>query len=588
MRFLLEPTRRTIVLALGAMLFPLFLQLGSRGLNEPDEGRYAEMGREMLVTGDWLVPRLNGVPHYAKPPWIYWCVAVGLRVAGIHEWGARLPSALAASATVLLVFMLGRRMAGARAGLFSAAVLSTMLLFFAGGRLITPDMMLTALVTLALGCFWRWREIVHGNAAPHGAGRFWRLGFYLALAFAFLNKGPVGLAIAGLTILGFCAATRDFRALRKMNLLRGLVLLAFIALPWFLLMIWLNPDLADFYLRGEIRDRVLSGRGRAKAWYYFLIILPIACWPWTFLAFPAARRHWTRWRTGGEGSAASAFLLSWVLLPFAMFTLSGSKLPTYLLPLMPPISLLIGAWLAEMRPERAAAFAPSWARRATWAFLPLVALTPWFILQRAFHQPSLLWLAPFVLAALWAATAAFATARVSPPARAPATFVAWWICAALFLQSLVLLAARTETLFGHNSSWRSLTAAAPRARAVGVPISLDLHPREGPPSFAARDGDLVAMYECAFHSGSFAVMNDRAEVIPRYGSDTLWEIARDRDAAVKPGRAELVALLRGPRRVWIFTRPQYLDELRRDAGVPLEIVATAGAEKHRVVLVRSR
>lgn len=586
MRFLLERPRRTIGWALGALLVTLFLQLGSRGLNEPDEGRYAEMGREMLVTGDWLVPRLNGVPHYAKPPWIYWCVAAGLRVAGIHAWGARLPSALAASATVLLVFMLGRQMAGARAGLFSAAILSTTLLFFASGRLITPDMMLTALVTLALGCFWRWREIVNRTTATPDAGRFWRLRFYLALAIAFLDKGPVGLAIAGLTILGFCVATRDFRPLRKMNLVRGLALLALIALPWFFLMIWLNPDLADFYLRGEIQDRVLSGRGRAKAWYYFFAVLPVACWPWTFLALPAARRHWARWRAGGAKGAASAFLLSWILLPFAMFTLSESKLPTYLLPLMPPISLLIGAWLAEASPEEA--LAPAWARKATWAFLPLVALAPWFIVQRAFHQPSLLWLTPFLLAALLVAAAAFATSRIPSARRAPAMLVAWWFCAAVLLQGLVSLAARTETLLGHNSSWRSLAAAVPRDRAVGVPISLDLHPREGPPSFAARDGDLVAMYECAFHSGSFSLLGDRAEVIPRYGSDTLWEIARDRDAAEKPGRAELAALLRGPRRVWIFTRPQHLDELRRDAGVPLEIVATAGAEKQRVVLVRSR
>ena len=103
-------------LFLGTIVLPLFLQLGSRGLGEPDEGRYAEMGREMLVVGDWMVPRLNGVPHYAKPPWIYWCVASGLRVAGLNEWGARLPSALAAAVTVLVVFAMGRRMAGLRAG----------------------------------------------------------------------------------------------------------------------------------------------------------------------------------------------------------------------------------------------------------------------------------------------------------------------------------------------------------------------------------------------------------------------------------------------------------------------------------------
>jgi 4-amino-4-deoxy-L-arabinose transferase-like glycosyltransferase len=587
-RFLLERPRAAVALLLGGIAFTLFLQLGSRGLNEPDEGRYAEMGREMLVTGDWLVPRLNGVPHYAKPPWTYWCVAAGLRAAGIHEWGARLPSALAAAATVLVVFAMGRSMAGARAGLFSAAILSTTFLFFTAGRLVTPDMMLTAFITLALFCFWRWWQVGGGITAPPKVGRAWLQGFYVALAFAFLDKGPVGLAVAGLTALGFLAATRGLRDLGKMCLGRGLATVALIALPWFLLMAWLNPDLFDFYLRGEIHDRLVSGRGRPKAWHYFFLILPVACWPWTFLAVPALRRHWARFRAGGPDGCASAFLLAWLALPFALFTLSTSKLPTYVLPLMPPVSLLVGLWLSGEREDAPPATPPPWARAATWAFLPVLALVPWIIVHRAFHQPSLAWLAPLAVAALLAASGAFAASRVPLDARPLGTAAAWWLCAAILLQGLVLLAGRVETLLGHNSSWRALARAAPAGALVGSPISRDLHPSPHPPRFADRAGPRVAMYEFAFNSGSFYLMRDRAEVVPRYGGDTLWEIGRDRDAAPRPGRNEVIALLRGPGRVWLFTRAELVDGLRAEAGVPLAVVAAAGADKHAVVLARSR
>ncbi|MCC7518464.1 MAG: glycosyltransferase family 39 protein [Verrucomicrobiae bacterium] len=588
-RFFLERPRATTALLLGAMVFMLFFQLGARGLNEPDEGRYAEMGREMLVTGDRMVPRLNGVPHYAKPPWIYWCIAAGLRVAGINEWGARLPSALAASVTVFLVFALGKQMAGVRAGLCSAAALSTMLLFFAAGRLITPDMMLTAFVTLALGCFWRWRQTVRSAGASLEAGRLWLLGFYLALGGAFLDKGPVGPAIVGLALLGFLAATRDLRRLKEMRLLRGLILLALLALPWFFLMVWLNRDLLDFYLRGEIQDRVMSGRGRAKAWYYFFLVLPIACWPWTFLAIPALRRHWSRWRVeGGATGEVSAFLLSWVALPLGMFTLSGSKLPTYILPLMPPIALMIGLWLAGDQGEAAPEIPARGVRIATWIFLPALALAPWFVAHRVFSPPSPFWLAPFVAAAILTATGAVAVSRLAAPRRALARPVVWWLCAAVLLQGLIFLAARLESFLGHNSSWRSLIAAVPRERVVGVPISADLHPHAGSPVFSPRQGDLVAMYEFSFNSGSFTLMGARAEVVPRYGVDTLWEIARDRDAAPRPGRAELIALLRGPRRVWLFTRAEYVEGLRRETGVPIAVIATAGTKKHGGVLMRTR
>src|SRR5437867_2385552 len=121
-------------------VFVLFFQLGTRGLNEPDEGRYAEVGREMAASGDWLVPRFNGVEHLSKPPLTYWLIAASIKVFGANEWAARLPAGLAALATVVALYLLVRRAADETTGLWAAAVLLSCAQFFIVARLITTDM----------------------------------------------------------------------------------------------------------------------------------------------------------------------------------------------------------------------------------------------------------------------------------------------------------------------------------------------------------------------------------------------------------------------------------------------------------------
>lgn len=573
-RFLQLLTKPTSALLLCLIaIAPLFVLLGHRGLNEPDEGRYGEMGREMLVTGDWLVPRLNGVPHYAKPAWIYWCVASSLKIFGINEWGARFPSLLAACVTLFAVFAIARRMAGPLAGFFSLLVLSSSFLFFVTSRLITPDMMLTAWVTLAMMCFWFWWSTPVRN-------RIWLFLFYTCLGFAFFNKGPVSLGLSFLTILGFLFLQKKFSHLRQMKLIPGFILIFAIALPWFLMMCKLNPDLWDFFLRGEIKDRVISGRGRVKQWHFFFWVLPIACLPWLFLAAHAVAKH-LRWILDCHSlKASSQFLLCWIAFPFIMFTLSGSKLPTYILPLVVPIAIITGIWLSQATLNPVDKI-PRWPIVLTWMSIPLMAFAPWFLVRKS--SPS--------LAESWIGTAALlfiiGLVLLAVICRSKnkifLTTIGCWISAILLFQSIIYCSKDWETELKHNSSWRTLSSSIAHLDLVGVPIDLHLHPPLQKPAYE-RPGPRVAMYEFYDRSTSFYLMKNQKEIVPQFGGASLWEIGRDRESELKPTRDDLVKLLKGPDTFYVFTRPHHLEELRRESGLELPIVKAASRGKYEVVL----
>ena len=582
-----ENKKLILVILLLGVVVPIFLQLGGRGLNEPDEGRYAEMGREMLVTGDWLVPRLNGAPHYAKPPWIYWCVASSLKIFGVNEWAARLPSALAAVATALMVFALGKKMRGPLTGLISALALVGMLLFFGMSRLITADMMLLACITAALFCFWSWWS---------SEKRSWRwlLGMYLALGIGFLDKGPVCLVVCLITIIGFLLLQKKIHELSKLQLLPGLLLTALIALPWFLVLCQLNPDLYDFYLRGEIKDRLLEGRGRVNPWYYHFLWLPGDCWPWTFPAGLAVWAHFQWWRKGDRLGTISGFLLAWLIFPMIFFSFSRSKLPPYILPALPVVGLMLGLWLARLLEEKTSDI-PGWAGLLTCILLPAPLLgVHCFVKFRSvpdlvpFSKPGFTLIAGAVAAMglagliMWLLIRAFAkknALRVS--------LIVWWFGGFLVLQAVMLRMERFETLLGHNSSWRSLARVLDGMDLVGVPIRDHLHPDGRKPEFV-RPGPRVVMYELYFRSGSFYLMKDKREVVPLFDGGSLWEIQRDRDAEAKLFRSDLVELLKGAETVFVFTRPQYHTELQELTDLKLPVIKTAASGSKQIVLFSNK
>src|ERR1051326_3743737 len=195
-------------------LFTFFFLLGSRSLNEPDEGRYAEVAREMIELRDWVVPHLWYAPHLGKPPLTYWSVAAAMSVFGANEWAVRLPLALAGVSGVWVAYLFGSALGGRRAGIWSALILQSSLLYFVMARMLTTDMLLSQFDAWAIYCFWRsWQilEAVGPGDGPHGSSRSfwaWHLGGWTAVALGFLVKGPIALAVplaGGPAPVLFCA-----------------------------------------------------------------------------------------------------------------------------------------------------------------------------------------------------------------------------------------------------------------------------------------------------------------------------------------------------------------------------------------------
>ncbi len=566
--------RATLLVLILGISAPLFLQLGGRGLNEPDEGRYSEMGREMLVTKGWLIPRLNGVPHYAKPPWIYWCTAASFKLFGLNECAARLPSALAAAVTALTVFALGRRMAGEMAGLFSALILVTSFLFFACGRLITPDMMLTAFITLAFYCFWRWWESEQTSSR-------WLVGFYLAMGMGFFDKGPYGIVIPIAAVIPFLIWQKKAASIAKMGWIWGLLIVLGIALPWFIWMCRTNPDLYDFYLRGEIEGRITTGRGRSKVWWYFLATLPVACWPWTALMAQAGWHHVQCVRSSGKQAVASQFLICCFLLPFIVYNVVPSKLPTYILPVISPLALLTGIWMVRLtdRPQRF----PAWATVATYLLLSCLPIALWVFFHRTLPQMNSFWMGLIALGLLGSALAWWLTTKLPTHPKNRLRFATWWLMTFLFVQAILFCTPRLETELRHNSSCRRLVDPISKLDLVGVPISEGLHPTGKKPSFT-RAGPRVVMYEFFFRSSSFYLMKDKCEIVPLFGGDSIWENEKDKQAEAKPLRQDLIELLRGPETIFVITRPQYRKELQELTGMELPLIQSTSTGEDQAVL----
>lgn len=321
-----------------------FATLDARHLIKPDEGRYAEIAREMVATGDWLTPRLNGYKYFEKPALQYWATAAGYVLLGINEWTARLWPALTGFLGVLAAFWFGNRLFGAPAGLYAAVVLGSSAMFVFTGHFLSLDMGLALFMSLAVLA---WPVARH--AADARSARRWMLAGWAAMALAVLSKGLVGIvlpvAAVGLSIL----ASRDWAALRRLELLRGGALFLAITAPWFTAVSLANPEFFDFFFIHEHFQRFLTKvHDRYEPPWYFLPVLGIGLMPWTLALLPAGA--WVlRRQAPGAGPAMSPerFLLLWCAVVMAFFSASSSKLPAYILPLWPAAAVVVGAWLAR-------------------------------------------------------------------------------------------------------------------------------------------------------------------------------------------------------------------------------------------------
>ena len=345
--------------------FVLLAFLGTRGLNEPDEGRYGEIGREMAAGGSWLVPHLNGIGHFQKPPLIYWLTALALKVCGQNEWGVRLPSALAAAGTVWFTFLIGRTLFSRAVAVTAALVLVSGLEFFALARTLTPDMTMTFWITAAILCFVR--------ATQTEDGRPWNWLFFVAMGGGFFTKGPMGFVVPLAAALAWQRSARGTPQRVRLPWVPGLLLALAIGLGWFVVLSLQNPELRSYFVGDELVKRFASkSHGRSKPPWFFLPVLLGGWLPWTCFLPAVLVTAWRRWRRPERLQPWQALLLGWTVIPFVILSLSGSKLLTYILPLFPALALGLAGWLHAHAGSKPALLGR---RLAFWClFLPPVAL----------------------------------------------------------------------------------------------------------------------------------------------------------------------------------------------------------------------
>jgi 4-amino-4-deoxy-L-arabinose transferase-like glycosyltransferase len=356
----------TTLFLLCAVVF--FYGLGRLPFIGPDEPRYAEVAREMYLTGDWITPRLGGIKWFEKPSLTYWLLASGFALFGENEFAARFSMAVVATFGALLLYFFGRRAHSARFGYLSAAALVTCGLWPGFARGVTCDLTLTVAIEIALLSFFLWES----KESRVGADRFWYL-FCFALGLAMLAKGLVGVALPAMIIGPYLILTGGWRPLLKPRLIRPVVVGALIffatAAVWYAPVIMRNGgEFIDEFFIGHHFQRYLSNKYRHPQPFYFFSLVAVAgSFPWSFYLLSSLGRALVRpWLGRTEVRAPDRlhlFLLLWIAAPVVFFSFSGSKLPGYILPIFPAVALIIGGelgrwWPAPQKDESKPAKAP--------------------------------------------------------------------------------------------------------------------------------------------------------------------------------------------------------------------------------------
>lgn len=341
-------------------LFVLFHNLDGPALFDPDEGRNAEIAREILVTGDWVTPYYDFLPRLEKPAFYYALTALSYKLFGISEAAARFPSAASAFAALLLVYFFTRRLLGAWPALWSGLVLLTCVEFSVFSRIVILDMTLALFTTLALAAFY-----LASAAERGGKKRAYYFLMYAALGCATLVKGPIGVVIPGMIVAAYLAVRRKWSAPLEMELGWGLLIFFAIVAPWYAWAEIRRPGYLAYFLGQEHFARYLTPYyQRTKPWHYFFVVLAGGFFPWTFFLPSLARRLWKK-----SLDDFSLYLLLWAVVPFVFFSFSRSKMAEYLLPVYPALAILAGKTIADAL-ERWEV----WLLSLAWQALNLVAL----------------------------------------------------------------------------------------------------------------------------------------------------------------------------------------------------------------------
>jgi 4-amino-4-deoxy-L-arabinose transferase-like glycosyltransferase len=373
----------------------LILGIGRWDLWNPDEPRYAQVAKEMVDRGDWVLMHVNGNTYVDKPPLFFWLIALSSFLwQGFTSFSVRFPSAFLSTLTVLLTFFLGKKLYDSWTGFLSALILATSFEFAYLSTRANIDATLTFLITVSLFLFLGWYHYgpPHSASLPQeekqGVREIWVksgnrgnlliYGFYIGMAFATLTKGPVGFILPLLVSLVYLAVQKDWKAMKRMRLLTGMGLLIAIVLSWYLPAVlrggqtFLNETLLH-----QTVARFAKGTSHVRPIYYYFANFPVDFLPW-FLFLPGAIVYGLSKRREGI-SKDFLFLLVWFVVIFLFFSFSKGKRAIYLLPLYPTVSLLVGRFWNDYLSSS------DWfSVRKTWVTLPVFLFIIVFFLMGVF------------------------------------------------------------------------------------------------------------------------------------------------------------------------------------------------------------
>ena len=446
-----------VLLATFALLYCALL--GVRPLMTPDEGRYAEISREMLLSGDWVTPRLDGYLYFEKPPLQYWATALSFAVFGLHEWSARLWSALMYLAAGAAVGWCGLRLYGRQVAVLAMLCYFSMALPFVLGQVETLDSGVAAFLTIAMCAFC----VAQSTPAARPA-RLPMLLCWAAMGGAVLSKGLIGIVLPAAALAIYVLITQQWRLLQRMCWWTGLALLALIVMPWFALVTARNPGFAHFFFIHEHFERYLTVvHERVEPWWYFIIVITLGLLPWTLRVVQGfAEVLGGRADSGARvaGALRPLLLLAiWSLFVIFFFSLSHSKLMPYVLPVFPAVALIL-AHRIEAEPARGFRLSAAMAA-LIWIGLLIASFVSADRLQARFDADEARWIVRWARAACVLAIIPIAIAWLSfaAAARPRRPLHAWRLLAAAQIVGIFLFTLAATPYGASRSSVRYIEAA---------------------------------------------------------------------------------------------------------------------------------
>ncbi|HEY4957917.1 MAG TPA: glycosyltransferase family 39 protein, partial [Caldimonas sp.] len=436
-----------------------FLSLGTRHLLPSDEGRYAEIAREMFASGDWVTIRYNDLKYFEKPPLHLWMTALAFEAFGVGDWQARLWAGISGVVGLVVTVIATRLWFGDRVALLTGLVLLATPAWIIAGHFNSLDIGVAG----ALACVLAGLLMAqHPLASPaQRRQRMWLT--WSAVAVAVLTKGLIGLVLPGLAVIVYAFAARDHDIWRRLHIASGVPLMLALVAPWFVAASLRNPEFPQFFFIHEHWQRYTSNvHQRSGAWWYFVPQLIMGFLPWLGLA-PGMVKV-----VAAEGRAAGfrpvLFASIWVATIFLFFSASGSKLPGYIIPLYPALAILGG--LALNRLERS-----SW----RWHIVAMAVVTIAGVVASPFVarlgadvalRVSFRAFAPWLAVACMLGTLGLAVAWILNRRDTTLSIVAY----ALSCFALVMVTLTGHESFGRDSSQVALVAPLEAILRPGMPV----------------------------------------------------------------------------------------------------------------------